>query len=189
VSALGRPAQGAPRSPDLGASPAPAAARVAIALGANQGRPRQQLLAAIAELSRALGALAVAPLYSSAAVSPIAQPDFLNSVILARTALAPEPLLALLKRLERDAGRVPGERWGPRPLDLDLLVWGDLELVSPDLIVPHPRLRERGFVLAPLAAIAPTLRVPRGGAEVTELLAALPVTERPRQVPWNADAP
>jgi 7,8-dihydro-6-hydroxymethylpterin-pyrophosphokinase len=86
----------------------------------------------------------------------------------------PHDLLAIAKELERAAGRRPGPRYGPRPLDVDLLLYGDLETPGPELILPHPRLAERRFVLQPLAEIAPNLRVPPSGATVAELLARLP---------------
>jgi 2-amino-4-hydroxy-6-hydroxymethyldihydropteridine diphosphokinase len=162
---------------------------VALGLGANIGHPRRQLLAAVAELSRRFGPLAVAPLYRSAPVSPLAQPDFLNSAVVVRTTLPPAELLALAKRLEREAGRLPGPRHGPRPLDVDLLVCGDLAVDEAGLSVPHPRLRERAFVLAPLAALAPDLAVPPDGRTVAELLAALPHDPTLRRVPWTRDAP
>lgn len=166
-----------------------AAPRIVLGLGANVGAPRRQLLLAIAALSRALGPLTVAPLYRSAPVSPIAQPDFLNTVVLARSDREPERLLAFAKQLERDAGRRAGPRWGPRPLDLDLLLVGELQRGEESLTLPHPRLRERAFVLAPLADVAPELRLPPDGHEVAELLAALPVDVRPVRVPWTADEP
>jgi 2-amino-4-hydroxy-6-hydroxymethyldihydropteridine diphosphokinase len=158
---------------------------VAIALGANFGAPRRQLLTALANLSRHLGPLAVAPLFRSAAVSPISQPDFLNSVAVARTALLPAELLALLKALERAAGRQPGPPLGPRPLDLDLLLWGNRQVTAPGLEVPHPRLAERGFVLAPLAALLPALPVPGDGRTPAALLAALPPDPSLVRVSWT----
>jgi 2-amino-4-hydroxy-6-hydroxymethyldihydropteridine diphosphokinase len=127
----------------------------------------------------------VAPLYRSAAVSPIEQPPFLNTVVVGRSALEPSELLALAKRLERDAGRVPGPRWGPRPLDVDLLLVGDRELRREDLEVPHPRLAERGFVLAPLVDLLPDLAVPRERRTARELLLRLPVDPSLRRVPWT----
>ena len=148
------------------------------------------MLRAIAALSRELGPLAVAPLYRSAAVSPIAQPDFLNTVVLAASDWPPERLLALAKDLEARAGRVEGPRWGPRPLDVDLLLLGDLRRDEAALTLPHPRLRERGFVLAPLADVAPELRLPPGlpdGRTAAALLAELPRDSWPVRVPWTAD--
>lgn len=115
----------------------------------------------------------IASLYRTVAVSPVPQPDYLNTAALASTSLEPGDLLALAKALERAAGRRRNVRFGPRPLDVDLLVYGDLQLSTPELTLPHPRLRERRFVLEPLAEIAPDLRVPPDGARVADLLAAL----------------
>jgi 7,8-dihydro-6-hydroxymethylpterin-pyrophosphokinase len=83
-------------------------------------------------------------------------------------------LLALAKDLETRAGRAAGPRWGPRPLDVDVLLAGECVIHEAELEIPHPRLRERAFVLAPLAAVAPELRVPEDGRTAGELLAALP---------------
>lgn len=125
-------------------------------------------------MEEALGPLRAASLYRTAAVSPIPQPDYLNTAVLASTSLEPGDLLALAKALELAAGRRRGPRFGPRPLDVDLLVYGDLQIAMPELTLPHPRLRERRFVLEPLAEIAPDLRVPPDGARVKDLLARLP---------------
>ena len=125
-------------------------------------------------LEDCLGDLRVASLYRTAAVSPVPQPDYLNTAVLARTSLEPGELLALAKALELAAGRRPGVRFGPRPLDIDLLLYGGRQSSAPELTLPHPRLRERRFVLEPLAEIAPDLRVPPDGATVRELLARLP---------------
>ncbi len=119
----------------------------------------------------------MAPLYRTPAVSPIAQPDYLNSVLVARSPLDAESLLALCQAIERAAGRLRGERWGARPLDLDLLWWGDRVSVRPELTLPHPRLAERRFVLQPLADLIPDEPVPPEGRTVRELLAGLPVGE------------
>ena len=96
------------------------------------------MLAAVAALSRRLGALSVAPLYRSAPVSPIAQPDFLNTVVLAASDWPPERLLAFAKELEAAAGRALGPRWGPRPLDVDLLLVGELRRDDAELDAPPP---------------------------------------------------
>jgi 2-amino-4-hydroxy-6-hydroxymethyldihydropteridine diphosphokinase len=162
-------------------------ARVGLALGANLGRPRHQLLTALVELSRRLGALAVAPLFRSPPASPLPQPDFLNSAVIAYTALTPHELLGFAKELEQRAGRLPGPRHGPRALDVDLLFYGGERIAEPSLEIPHPRLRERPFVLAPLAALDPGLRLPPDGRAVGELLAALPTPLAVRQVSWLRD--
>lgn len=136
--------------------------------------PVERTLAwALRQLAAALGPLRVASLYRTVPISPVPQPDFLNTAALARTALPPREVLALAKALEAAAGRRPGVRFGPRPLDVDLLVYGDLRAEDPDLTLPHPRLRERRFVLAPLAEIAPDLRVPPDGTRAADLLARL----------------
>ena len=94
--------------------------------------------------------------------------------MLASASLEPGELLALAKALELAAGRRRGERFGPRPLDVDLLLYGDLQSSAPELTLPHPRLRERRVVLEPLAEIAPDLRIPPDGAKARDLLARLP---------------
>ncbi len=119
----------------------------------------------------------VAPLYRTPAVSPVAQPDYLNSALVARSPLDAESLLALCQAIERHAGRRRGERWGARPLDLDLLWWGDRISFRPELTLPHPRLTERRFVLQPLADLIPDEPVPPTGQTVRELLARLPPGE------------
>lgn len=100
-----------------------------------------------------------------------AQPDHLNAVLHLRTALAPHDLLHHLQAIEREAGRNPeAPRWSARPLDLDVLLWEDREIETADLAVPHPRLAERRFVLAPLADLAPDHPVPgtgRGGSSLS----------------------
>lgn len=103
------------------------------------------------------------------------QPDFLNAVATGRTHLAPLELLRLLERLEAEAERLPSrEANGPRPLDLDLLLYGDLRIDLPELVVPHPRLTQRRFVLAPLADLLPDLVVPGTGRTVASLLSSAP---------------
>lgn len=102
------------------------------------------------------------------------QPRFLNAALELETSLPPRQLLALLQATERQALRRPAIRWGPRSLDLDLLLAGDLELREPGLVVPHPGIASRRFVLAPLAELCPALEVPGTGRTVAALLAAAP---------------
>jgi 2-amino-4-hydroxy-6-hydroxymethyldihydropteridine diphosphokinase len=122
------------------------------------------------------GELTVASLYRGPAVSAptqAPQPDFLNTAALGRTTLPPEAVLAVAKALELAAGRAPGPRNAARPLDIDLLLYGDLRSALPELTLPHPRLAERRFVLAPLAEIAPRLPVPGSDAPPEQLLRRL----------------
>ena len=153
---------------------APPPQRAAIALGANLGDCRATLEAALAALDASPGVqvLARSRWYRSAPVGP-PQPDYVNGCALLAVTLEPEALLKRLLATERRFGRVRGERWGPRHLDLDLLLVGDQRLVSPHLTLPHPRLRERAFVLVPLAEIAPAWIDPVSGQSVAELAAAL----------------
>jgi 2-amino-4-hydroxy-6-hydroxymethyldihydropteridine diphosphokinase len=101
---------------------------------------------------------------------PPGQGRFLNAAAKIETDLAPEALLEELKRVERALGRKPGPRWGPREIDLDILLCGDTILETGTLVIPHPRMRERRFVLEPLAEIAPDARDPVTGLSVRALL-------------------
>ncbi len=158
---------------------------VALALGGNTGDPEAQLLEAVDRLSAVLSEPRVASLYRTEPVSGVAQPDFFNTALVGRTDLLPEELLALAKSLEWAAGRRPGERFGPRPLDIDLLVHGEIVRRSPELTLPHPRLAERRFYLEPLASIAADLAVPPDGVTVAELLATGTATGEVRRVGWS----
>lgn len=141
--------------------------RAYVGLGSNLGDPRAAVLAADAALDRLPGTRRVARsgLYRSPAWGPVAQPDYINAVAAIDTALEPAALLDALLALEREAGRdrSGATRWGPRVLDLDLLLYGDSRIDLPGLHVPHPRLHERAFVVFPLAEIAPDLDVPGQG--------------------------
>lgn len=149
-----------------------------VGLGANLGEPAVQLQVAL----RALDALPqtqlnrVSSFYRSAAIGPAGQPDYCNAVAQLDTTLAPEALLDALLAIEDAAGRVRGERWGARVLDLDLLTHGDTVCSSARLTLPHPALAERDFVLRPLAEIAPAAVIPGLGA-ASELLARLPTPQ------------
>lgn len=123
-----------------------------IGLGANLGDPLRNLRSAVAGLSSAPGLTLrrCSRVYRSAPVGPAGQADYLNAAVSVTTHLSPHALLDVLRDLEARAGRVRGERWGPRTLDLDLLLFGDAQIDSDELTVPHPRIRERNFVLQPL---------------------------------------
>ena len=144
-----------------------------VGLGANIGEPRRQLQAAIEELKGLPDTQLVlaSDLYRSAPVDYADQPDFLNAVAKLDTALAPEALLDRLQDIENRHGRERSFAGAPRTLDLDLLLYGDRVLDTPRLTLPHPRMHERAFVLAPLSAIAPDAMIPGHGAAAA-LLAA-----------------
>ncbi len=146
----------------------------AIALGSNVGNPQRNLLLALAALHRPpeLTLVAQSSLYQTIAIGP-PQPDILNACALVQTTLSPDELLQLLLRIEQDFDRVRRERWGPRTLDLDLLFYGQAIITEPNLHVPHSRLRERAFVLVPLAEIAPRWIDPVSGRSVQDLCNAV----------------
>ncbi len=128
----------------------------ALALGANMGDPAANIAEAVRRLAAVpgLALVAASSLYRTAPWGVTDQPAFLNAALLARTSLAPRGLLANTQAIERAMGREPGLRWGPRPIDIDLLWVGDAVVADADLTLPHPGLFERGFVLLPLAEIA-----------------------------------
>lgn len=136
-----------------------------IALGANLGDPLRTVRAAITALQEMPNArfIAGSSLYRTAPVGLKHQPDFINAVVELETALAPAELLTRLFAIEAAFGRVRSIRNAPRTLDLDLLLYGDQILDLPELTLPHPRMTERAFVLAPLAEIAPDLAIPGRG--------------------------
>ncbi len=147
-----------------------------IGLGANLGRPKTTLNSALVALDRLpnIQVSAVSPAYWTPPWGVLEQPDFLNAVARLTTAMSAPDLLSRLLDIEAQLGRERGQqRWGPRMIDLDLLLIGDQVLDSPDLTLPHPRLHERAFVLLPLSDLAPDLEVPGRGC-VEELLDALP---------------
>lgn len=129
--------------------------RAFLALGSNLGDRRRFIDDAIAAMP---DVVAVSNIYETDPVGgPDGQPPYLNAVVELDTGLSPRQLLELCQRLEQEAGRVRAERWGPRTLDVDVLLVGDLVVDEPDLVVPHPRMWERDFVLRPLADLAPEL--------------------------------
>jgi 2-amino-4-hydroxy-6-hydroxymethyldihydropteridine diphosphokinase len=144
----------------------------AIGLGANLGDARASVRGALGmlDLLPSTRLLRTSRLYRTAAWGQTGQPDFINAAVLLETTLDARALLDRLLAIERDFGRIrtSEDRWGPRTLDLDLLLFGDSVIDEPGLQVPHPHLHERAFALLPLAEIAPELTIP-GLATVGEL--------------------
>src|SRR5256885_7147307 len=137
--------------------------RAYLGLGSNLGDRVAHLQFALEGLAEQAGrVVAISPVYETEPVGGPPQPEYLNAVVAVETGLSPRELLRVAKELEAAAGREPpqpGKRWGPRPLDIDVLMVGDERVDEPDLIVPHPRIHQRAFVLAPLADVAPELVV------------------------------
>ena len=138
-----------------------------IGLGSNLDKPSEQVALALRELESLPDTrlVAVSDLYSNPPMGPQDQPDYINAVAGLLTRKMPEELLVLMQSLEQQLGRVrvEGDRWGPRIIDLDLLVYGQSQISVPGLNLPHPGISERNFVLFPLRDIAPTLKVPGQG--------------------------
>lgn len=156
-----------------------------IGLGSNLATPSQQINGARTAIAASPGIqeLAFSSLYQSAPMGPKDQPDYVNAVMAITTELTPIALLRCLQGIENEHGRVrTGERWGPRTLDLDLLLYGDQEIHLPDLTVPHIGIADREFVLYPLYEIAPDLNVP-GKGSLSDLVANCPLRGLQRLIP------
>src|SRR5262245_25603058 len=131
---------------------------VYLGLGANLGDRQASLAEALQSLRSHVQIERVSPVYETEPMHVADQPRFLNLAVKGVTSLEPADLLAVVKRIEARMGRRPGERYGPRPIDIDILFYGDRVVHTEALDVPHPRVAERGFVLVPLHDIAPDLR-------------------------------
>ena len=168
-------------------------ATVYLGLGSNLGDRLGALRAALMRLAR-LGTLEqVSSVYETEPWGVTDQPAFLNLCCRLQTDLAPEALLAETQAIEHQLGRRSGRRWGPRLIDIDLLTYEDCQLNTAELVLPHPLISERAFVLIPLAELAPTLHVPGTRGSVAELLAdvspdaraAVVVAKRDDVLPWS----
>ena len=138
--------------------------RCYIGLGSNLNSPKHQINTALQQLSKTSKTTLIfhSSLYSSRPLGPQDQPDFINAVAAINTELNPHALLDKLQTIEQMSGRERKQHWGPRTLDLDLLLFGDQTIKSERLTVPHPHMRQRNFVLHPLFEIAPELTLPDG---------------------------
>jgi len=144
--------------------------KVVIALGSNLGEPEIILQGAIASLNQLLSVTAVSTFHRTAPVGGPVQPDYLNAVLVGDcTNLSAVELLHQLQAIEAEAGRTREVRWGPRTLDLDLILFGDQVMQTPELTLPHPRAHERKFVLEPWSEIDPDASIP-GKGSVQDLL-------------------
>ncbi|NOX61593.1 MAG: 2-amino-4-hydroxy-6-hydroxymethyldihydropteridine diphosphokinase [Chloroflexi bacterium] len=149
-------------------------ATVYLSLGTNLGDRAANLEEARRRLGPRVRVKKVSPIYETAPWGILDQPDFLNQVVEGETRLSPFDLLAFVKAIERDMGRDPSEvRYGPRPIDIDILFYDDLEQTSETLTIPHPELAERAFTLVPLADLAPDLYIPAAECTVAERLKQL----------------
>ncbi|MBW4498975.1 MAG: 2-amino-4-hydroxy-6-hydroxymethyldihydropteridine diphosphokinase [Scytonema hyalinum WJT4-NPBG1] len=164
--------------------------RSAIALGSNLGDSLAILEAAIETLAQTPGILleGKSSWYKTKAVGP-PQPDYINGAAILRVEILPQLLLTTLLQIENKFGRVRQQRWEPRTLDLDLLLYDGLILNTPNLQLPHPRMRERAFVLVPLAEIAPDWVEPISGCAIKQLVKAVDCSEVHRLVDNSFDQP
>ena len=154
-----------------------------LGLGSNLGDRQKQIERALDLLQQdgSVRIVSSSALYETEPVGVEDQPTFLNGAVKIATQRSPRSLLALLQSIERSLGRDRTVRWGPRRIDLDLLLYGDLQIQQPDLIVPHPELPNRAFVLIPLAEVAPDMVHPVLGKTVIELLRCVPGRETVRR--------
>jgi 2-amino-4-hydroxy-6-hydroxymethyldihydropteridine diphosphokinase len=161
-----------------------------IGLGSNLAEPSAQLARAVVRLAALpeTELVAQSPFYRSRPVGPQDQPDFVNGAVWLRTALTPLALLDQLQSIEQDHGRERRQRWGPRTLDLDLLIYGNETISETRLTVPHPELPNRDFVLQPLLDLAPALTLP-DGTPIADLRSKCPDNHLRRLDPIASDTP
>ncbi|HXE09962.1 MAG TPA: 2-amino-4-hydroxy-6-hydroxymethyldihydropteridine diphosphokinase [Verrucomicrobiae bacterium] len=148
-------------------------ATVYLALGSNVGDGQANIETAVGLLGEHIYDIRQAPLYRSKAIGYTDQADFLNTVLVGETELKPAELLAFMKSVEERTGRVRRFHWGPREIDVDLILYDKLQQQTKELTIPHPAFRERDFVLQPLQDLDPDLIDPVSGRTVSELLERL----------------
>ncbi len=150
--------------------------RIFLSIGSNIGVREKNLQFAVDHLHRTLSDMKVSSVYETSAVDVDAQPDFLNAVVSGFTTLKPFSFLKEISLIESAAGRdrTSGTRRGPRTLDIDILLFGNIILNEPALTIPHPRMKQRLFVLVPLIEISPDIIDPAGRDPLRELLAGIP---------------
>jgi 2-amino-4-hydroxy-6-hydroxymethyldihydropteridine diphosphokinase len=148
-----------------------------LGLGSNLGDREDNLRRALSLLCQGESLTALSSVYETEPWGYATQPPFLNLVCALETRLSPQELLELAQGVERELGRVPTFRYGPRTMDVDILMYGDEVIQTPDLQIPHPGIWQRAFVLVPLAEIAPGLAHPSLGKSMEELLAEVPGKE------------
>jgi len=145
---------------------------VVLLLGRNVGRRVKRLREGLDAVSRGVSPVRASRIYAGAPAGRSGQPWFLNVALRGRTSLSPDDLLLLAKEVEASAGRKTGPRWGPRELDIDIILMGDREVREPHLTIPHPLMAGRRFCLLPVSEIAPEFAVPPDGTTVRDLLLA-----------------
>jgi len=143
---------------------------VVISLGSNKGDRHSFLLNALVKMEDLGTISSISPLYKTSAYGYTEQPDFYNAVIILQTIISPESLLKYLKRIENEVGRTETFHWGPREIDLDIILYDQLQYDHTDLSIPHPDFHNRIFVLKPLQDIAPDYRVPGENVTIGDLL-------------------
>ena len=150
--------------------------RIYLSLGTNLGNREMNLETARQELSLQVNILDCSSIYQTEPWGYLDQPEFLNQVLAVETSLSPRELLEYVKEIEQNIGRKPSVRYGPRIVDIDILFYGNRIIQEEDLVIPHPRLKDRAFVLVPLAEINPDLIYPGIDLSISDLLINVDLT-------------